>query len=86
MTEPTLCRDETCPLRMLCWRNPASGTVPAEGQPFFFTKRLWSKRKLKTATATGEAIMCPYYWRAPEKPVATLPSLPVDFVALEERN
>ena len=59
MVDITMCGDATCPLRDTCYRNPASGTVPGERQAFFHTKKLWSRRKLKS----GEAIMCPYYWR-----------------------
>jgi hypothetical protein len=94
MPDITMCGDVTCPLRDTCYRNPASGTVPDPyRQSFFYTKKLWSKRKLKTATATGEAIMCPYYWRASPRAAesfaepqesTTVPS--VDFVRLEERN
>jgi hypothetical protein len=77
-----MCGDATCPLKACCYRNPASGTEPGVRQSFFFTKKLWSKRKLKN----GEAIKCPYYWRAPEKSVASLPPLNVDLAPLEERN
>jgi hypothetical protein len=36
MPDITMCGSETCPLKTMCYRNPASGTRPSEYRQAWF--------------------------------------------------